>query len=100
MKTINLKTGALHSFKLDSLGGAGYSWVVEHNNESVAAITFRSSATPDTVKKKGIGGAVKTEVIIKGLKPGTSRVRLVQKRVWEMAEDPLAVEEFLVTVTG
>ncbi|SDC85641.1 protease inhibitor I42 family protein [Niabella drilacis] len=100
MRTINLKTGAVYSLQLDSLGGAGYSWVVEQNNESVAAIRFHTLATPDAIRKSGIGGAVKVEVVIKGLQPGNAHVRLAQKRVWETEEKPLAIEELLVTVTG
>ncbi|MBO9592433.1 MAG: protease inhibitor I42 family protein [Niabella sp.] len=97
-KKITLKVNEVFQLQLDSLGGAGYSWVVTENNETVTSITM---TTEDAgAKKQPPGAAVKLKVTIRGLKPGNSQITLVQKRIWETDEAPADTCRITVTVTG
>jgi len=96
-KKINLGVNKVFRLQLDSMGGAGYSWMVEQNDEAVTEVTIGGNVR-EPRKGTPVGGSSKTKVTIKGLKAGTSHIRLIQKRIWE-AEAPLKVKELLVSVT-
>lgn len=98
-KKITLKMNEVFQLQLDSLGGAGYSWVVTENNETVTSVTMTTEEGAGT-KKRPPGAAIKLKVKIRGLKPGNSHITLVQKRVWETDTAPADTCRIIVTVTG
>ncbi|WP_018630341.1 protease inhibitor I42 family protein [Niabella aurantiaca] len=97
-KKITVKVNETFQLQLESMGGAGYSWVLEQNNEDITRVVIKGAGQ---TRPKGapVGGSHKTDVAIKGLKPGTSHIRLVQKRIWETEEAPLKTLDCRVTVT-
>ncbi|MCF3110165.1 protease inhibitor I42 family protein [Niabella sp. CC-SYL272] len=97
-KKIALKVNEIFQLQLDSLGGAGYSWVMEQNNEKVTAVELSGSERAP-VKNAPVGGSLVTNVIIKGVAAGRSSIRLVQRRIWETDQAPLKTVLIEVVVT-
>lgn len=97
-KKITLKPGEVHSFKIDNLGGAGYSWVVEENNEKVTSVKFTSFLTQKEVNKLPVGAGIKIKVTVEALVEGQSRIRLSQKKNWEQQVAPMKTVELDVAV--
>lgn len=87
-KKLSMRPGEVYNEKAESLGSAGYSWVVAENNETVTEVLIKSTESADAVKKKGIGGAVSVSIIIKAIKAGKSTITLQQKRSWEQNSPP------------
>lgn len=82
-KKLSMKPGEVYSEKAESLGSAGYSWVVAENNEAVTEVEIKNTTSADAARKKGIGGAVNVTITIKAIKTGKSTIALEQKRSWE-----------------
>lgn len=97
-KKITLKVNEAFQLQLEGMGGAGYSWVVEQNNGNITGVEI-SGSTRKPEKGVPVGGSRKTDITIRGLKPGVSHIRLVQKRIWETEEAPLKTRDYQVTVT-
>lgn len=98
-KKITLKVNEVSELQLDSLGGAGYSWVVAENNAAITEVTLNAD-DHTAAKKQPPGAAVKLKVRIRGLKPGNSRITLIQKRIWETDVAPADTCRMTVVVTG
>lgn len=86
--------GNSYEMELDSLGTAGYSWVVEKNDAAITQV----SLIPKTPTNKSIGGAGKIILRILPLSPGRSTIQLVQKRIWEINGEPAADYQIQVLV--
>ncbi|WP_300602838.1 protease inhibitor I42 family protein [Niabella sp.] len=99
-KKITLKVNEVFQLQLDSLGGAGYSWVVTENNEAVTEVIVGTAGDNAAAKKLPPGAAVTLNVAIRGLKPGSSRITIVQKRVWETDKAPADTCRITVVVAG
>ncbi|ANH82856.1 hypothetical protein A8C56_19365 [Niabella ginsenosidivorans] len=97
--TVILKVNKERSFRLENRGGAGYSWVVEANNEKVTRVTTAMADSGEVPGKKPVGGSSIVVLTIRGLTKGTSRIQLVQKRIWEEGVPPLNTYIYNVTVT-
>lgn len=87
-KKITLKPGETYSFELDNLGGAGYSWITDENNEKVTLVKITSGVTEKEVNKMPVGGSITIKVTVMALAEGRSHIRLSQKRIWEEGVAP------------
>lgn len=87
-KELSLHIGETVQLQLKSLGGAGYSWVVEQNDEQVTNIKL-TGTTKTPGKKDPVGGSSVTNIVIKGIGKGVSSIKLTQKRIWETGQEPL-----------
>ncbi|MBZ4189745.1 protease inhibitor I42 family protein [Niabella beijingensis] len=96
-KKIRLQAGETFLLQLDSLGGAGYTWIVEQNDERTTRVEL-SGAGQAPRKKDPIGGSSITTVTITAVSKGTSSIKLVQKRPWEADQPPLKTVRIGVTV--
>jgi predicted secreted protein len=97
-KNITLRVNQTYSIELENLGGAGYSWVVEGNNEKITSVKIEAGITAEDVKKMPVGGSIKVKVIIKAISEGTSHISLLQKRIWETNIAPIKKVELNVSV--
>lgn len=97
-KKLSMKPGEVYNEKAESLGSAGYSWVVAENNEAVTEVEIKNTTSADAAKKKGIGGAVKVTISIKAVKVGSSTIVLEHKRVWEQNSPPAASITYKIEV--
>lgn len=97
-KKLSMKPGEVYSEKTESLGSAGYSWVVAENNEAVTEVEIKNTTSVEAAKKKGIGGAINISITIKAIKAGRSTVVLEQKRVWEQNSPPAASITYKIEV--
>lgn len=97
-KKLTLKTGETYEFELDNLGGAGYSWVTDENNEKVTSVEMSSAVTEKEISKAPVGGSVKIKVVIKALTEGQSHILLLQKRIWEKGVAPVKTVTIDVSV--
>lgn len=93
-KKITLKPNEVFTEKVKSMGGAGYSWVVEKNDSLITNVEIKSTANQ---KNKAMGAEIEQLITITALKQGTSNISIVQKRIWEN-EPPLDTLNFLITV--
>lgn len=93
-KKITLKPKEMFTQKVNGMGGAGYSWVVEKNDSLITHVEINSAANQ---KNKAMGAEIDQIITITALRPGTSEITIVQKRIWE-SEPPLETLSFAITV--
>lgn len=94
IKKIILKPNEVFTEKVKSLGGAGYSWVVEQNDSLITTVEIKNNTNQ---KSKAMGAEIEQLITITALKQGTAKITIVQKRIWE-TEPPLETLNFIVTV--
>ncbi|MBK7098923.1 MAG: protease inhibitor I42 family protein [Sphingobacteriales bacterium] len=98
MDKIILSIGKTHNLLLENKAGTGYSWVVEHNDEKITSVEFKTELTAQKIKQQPVGGSTPILVLIKGLAKGTSLIILHRKRIWEKDKSPAAVIKLHVIV--
>jgi predicted secreted protein len=87
---IELRVGEEHSVELAGLGTAGYRWAHRLEGGSEVAEVRTAEGRPS---ERGAVGASASEVFtIRANRPGTARIRFVQRRPWEGEDAPPANE--------
>jgi predicted secreted protein len=90
-EVVTLHAGEHHPVRLPGLGTAGYRWVaVVEGDEDVADVTAAGLAEPTNPR---IGTSADELFMIRGLRPGATRVRFVQRRPWESDDTPPVNEQ-------
>lgn len=79
-KTIRLRVGDEHTIHLESLMPAGYEWQPELEGDNVAQVT---KSTEEAADERAVGAGPDEIVKIKAVRPGSTRIRLAQRRPWE-----------------
>ncbi|HMI98989.1 MAG TPA: protease inhibitor I42 family protein [Gaiellaceae bacterium] len=79
-ETIRLRVGEEHPVRLESLLTAGYEWMPEADDPSIANV-LRSASTAEG--EQAIGAAPDEVFTIKAVRPGKATVRFAQRRPWE-----------------
>ncbi|AHF17764.1 protease inhibitor I42 family protein [Niabella soli] len=96
-KKITLQIGETVQLQLESLGGAGYSWVIAQNDEQVTGVKL-SGTEREPRKNEPVGGSSVTNVSVIGTGKGVSSIKLEQKRIWETDKEPLKTVVIEATV--
>ena len=100
---IELKKGEIYRRELESLGSAGYAW--EYSIEGATGVVSASIGFLGAPPKPPAGGPPPSAysrnelLIITALKVGETRVRLLQRRLWERDKSPLHEIALDVSVT-
>lgn len=96
---VTLRAGMAQALDLPSLAGAGYVWTAEVEDGAVA-----EASTQFRPADRGHHGAdtfSSTELLtLRGLKAGTTRVHLAQRRAWEKGVEPVAAHTLTVNVVA
>jgi predicted secreted protein len=84
---------------LPSLAGAGYVWEANVDDEAVAEATVQFG--PAEEMASGRKAFSENELLtVRGRAPGSTRVRLVQRRTWETGVEPAAAHTLTVNVVA
>ena len=96
---VTLRPGVEETIQLPSLAGAGYVWEADVENEAVAeASTEFQGADEKTVAGRTFS---RNELLrLRGHRAGTTQIRLVQRRPWEIGVDPVALHSLTVKVVA
>ena len=89
---VELNVGETYTIELPSLGAAGYLWtyqVAENSSLVTISIEARPAQSNSAENLPRVGSSNNELFILKALKVGHSRVRLIQRRPWEQKQPPL-----------
>lgn len=95
--SVSLAVGETRTIELPSNPSTGYNWVDATENKSCAEVSleFVAPKTP-----RGLCGAPGVcRVSIRGISPGTQKLKLLYVRPWEPRTPDDETKEFTVTVT-
>lgn len=96
---ISLGEGEETIVLLPSRAAAGYVWEAAVDDEAVVEASMRFEGADDAAV--GARTFSKNErLILSGRNPGTTRVRLVQRRTWEEDVEPIGAHVLTVNVAG
>jgi hypothetical protein len=99
---IELAVGQKHSFTLEGLGGAGYTWEYSiEGDQDVVAISVTQLGQPPQATPGGLppdSFSLDTQVTITGLTPGRVILRLQLRRSWERDKPPLKEQVLRIRV--
>jgi len=96
---LTLHPGEKKTVQLPSSAGAGYVWEATVENEAVAEASMQF----EQVDKAAVGRRTfsRTELLtLRGISPGTTCVRLVQRRTWEEDVEPIAADALTGSVAA
>lgn len=86
---VELRVGERHQVRLPGLGTAGYRWKPEFEDE-VAQVADVSAADAEAPKTEAVGASADELFTIHARRPGSVRLRFVQRRPWEPDHRPAA----------
>ena len=89
---IRLRVGEEHPVRLESLLTAGYEWMPEADDPSIASVR---KSTPAAGGERAVGAGPDEVFKIKAMRPGKATVRFAQRRSWEpsaQSEDEHVIE--------
>lgn len=90
---LEIAVGRTHTERLAGLGSAGYSWnCTVEGAPSIVELTRESAGAS--------AGSADELLHIRAVGPGSTRIRCIQRRLWETGQTPLREEIFNVEVTA
>lgn len=96
---VTLRAGMAQALDLPSLAGGGYVWTAEVEDGGIAEASTRFR--PAARGRHGAEAFSSTELLtLRGLRAGTTRVRLEQRRAWEKGVEPVAAHTLTVNVVA
>ncbi len=80
----------MREIDLPGLGTAGYLWQHDLDGDAGAVeVTWHRGPPPERAPTTAVGASAREVATIRALRPGTVRLRLEQRRPWEVDAEPL-----------
>jgi predicted secreted protein len=96
---LTLRPDEEQTVRLPSLAGAGYVWAAKVDDEAVASASVEFEPAGETLAGRKTFSE-NERLTVRGLRPGTTKVELVQRRTWETGVEPAAAHILTVNVVA
>jgi predicted secreted protein len=85
---VRLKQGDQHIIRLRGLGTAGYEWIYENSDTTIAGVQKEYADESESLSERNLGPSATEIFTITALHQGEATLRFQQVRQWEPGKAP------------